>query len=60
MFAALVILTSLTLIGTQKVFEAIHFTLSLVAECGFKQIVHFPALNNNTLDLVATNRPSLI
>jgi len=54
MFAALVILTSLTLIGTQKVFEAIHFTLSLVAECG---IVHFPTLNNNTLDLVATNRP---
>ena len=32
----------------------------MMAECGFSQIVNFPTRLNNTLDLVFTNRPSLI
>lgn len=34
--------------------------LSMMAECGFSQVVNFPTRLNNTLDILFTNRPSLI
>ena len=35
-------------------------TLSLIADCGLAQVVDFPTRNANLLDILFTNRPSLI
>lgn len=37
-----------------------NLALNMMAECSFSQMVTFPTRLNNTLDLVFTNRPSLI
>ena len=34
--------------------------LDTLATTGLQQIVNFPTRNNNTLDVVLTNRPSLV
>ena len=35
-------------------------TLSMTVDCCFTQLVNFPTRESNTLDVVFTNRPSLI
>ena len=32
----------------------------MMHDCGFAQIVNFPTRNNNILDLLFTNRPTLV
>jgi len=64
LFIVLATLTFRTSTGPQILFRVIdiyvEFTLSMMAECGFKQMVDFPTRGDNTLDLLFTNRPSLV
>ena len=40
--------------------QIIDSFLQMIAKSGLEQIVEFPTRNNNTLDIVLTNRPSLV
>ena len=47
------------LITNQYTHSIRYFFFDTLANTGLQQIVYFPTRNNNTLDVVLTNRPSL-
>ena len=53
--------TSNSIVNHQYSLDIINrFILTMAAECYFTQLVNFPTCRENILDIVFTNRPSLV
>ena len=52
--------TSNSVVNHQYPLDINQFILAMAAECYFTQLVNFPTHRENILDIVFTNRPSLV